>query len=148
MDYPISVPSVGLVGGKFVDEDPLAGTPGSLIPAKWGNAVTEEILKVITSGGLVPDEENNNQLFAAIKNVVVGNGVTPGRLIGVQVFNTVGAFTYTKSAGTNRIRIRVRLWAGAAAETDRRRVQVQGAVPPAAMQKGSSPLRDLLSLEL
>jgi len=38
MDYPKSVPSAGLVNGKFVDENPLTGTAGSLIPAEWGNA--------------------------------------------------------------------------------------------------------------
>ncbi|MGX9570796.1 hypothetical protein [Pseudomonas sp. CFBP 5748] len=66
MDFPKSIPSVGLVDGKFVDEDLVAGTPGSLIPAQWGNAVTEEVLNVITSGGLVPNEDNNAQLLAAI----------------------------------------------------------------------------------
>ncbi|WP_256675388.1 hypothetical protein [Pseudomonas sp. GXM4] len=69
MDYPKSVPSVGLVGGKFVDEDPLAGTPGSLIPAQWGNAVTQEIINVLTAAGLVPDELNNAQLLLAISNL-------------------------------------------------------------------------------
>lgn len=101
MDYPISVPSVGLVGGKFVDEDPLAGTPGSLIPAQWGNAVTEEIIHVITAAGLTPDEMNNTQLLAAIKAVVVGAGVTPGRLIAVRVF--AASATYIPTAGTKLI---------------------------------------------
>lgn len=66
MDFPKSVPSVGLVDGKFVDEDVVAGTPGSLIPAQWGNAATEEILNVIESAGLTPDEDNNAQLLAAV----------------------------------------------------------------------------------
>lgn len=70
MDYPISVPSVGLVGGKFADEDPLAGTPGSLIPAQWGNAVTDEILHVITVAGLTPDEAVNTQLATAISQII------------------------------------------------------------------------------
>lgn len=67
MDYPKSVPSVGLVGGKFVDEDPGAGTPGSLIPSAWGNAVTEEILNAIQAAGFEPDEGNLSQLAAVFK---------------------------------------------------------------------------------
>lgn len=66
MDYPKSVPSVGLVNGRFVDEDPGAGTPGSLIPSAWGNAVTDEILAVISDAGLTPDEENHGQLKEAL----------------------------------------------------------------------------------
>lgn len=66
MDYPKSVPGVGLVDGKFVDEDPVNGTPGSLIPAQWGNDVTEEILNVVREVGGVPAEGTKNQLVAAI----------------------------------------------------------------------------------
>jgi hypothetical protein len=69
MDYPKSVPSAGLVNGKFVDENPLTGTPGSLIPAAWGNGVTQEILNVIKAGDLTPDETKNDQLLAAIQSV-------------------------------------------------------------------------------
>ncbi|MCH5512159.1 phage tail protein [Pseudomonas syringae] len=66
MDYPKSVPGVGLASGKFVDENPATGTPGSLIPAQWGNSVTQEILNVILGAGLVPNEEDVTQLHRAI----------------------------------------------------------------------------------
>lgn len=69
MDYPKSVPSAGLVNGKFVDENPLTGTPGSLIPADWGNSVTQEILNVIKAGDLTPDEKKYDQLLQAIQSV-------------------------------------------------------------------------------
>ncbi|KHA75151.1 phage tail protein [Pseudomonas chlororaphis] len=69
MDYPNSVPSAGLVNGKFVDENPMTGTPGSLIPADWGNGVTQEILNVINAGGLTPDEKKYDQLLQAIQSV-------------------------------------------------------------------------------
>ncbi|QSB41844.1 hypothetical protein JTY93_11120 [Pseudomonas hygromyciniae] len=72
MDFPKSVPSVGLVDGKFIDEDALSGTPGSLIPSAWGNAVTLEILNVLQAAGLVPDEDDNAQLLAAISSLVEG----------------------------------------------------------------------------
>ncbi|WP_371858322.1 hypothetical protein [Pseudomonas sp. FW215-L1] len=66
MDYPKSVPSAGLVNGKFVDENPINGTPGSLIPAAWGNGVTEEIVNVIKAAAIVPDEQDHSQLQQAI----------------------------------------------------------------------------------
>lgn len=66
MDYPKSVPNVGLVDGHFVDENPATGQVGSLIPAVWGDAITREILNVITAGGLVPSESNVTQLLQAI----------------------------------------------------------------------------------
>ncbi|WP_225875047.1 gp53-like domain-containing protein [Pseudomonas bananamidigenes] len=67
MDYPKSVPSVGLVDGKFVDENPLTGTPGSLIPSAWGNSVTDEVLNVIQAAGLAPAEADLTQLLQAIR---------------------------------------------------------------------------------
>ncbi|WP_332762489.1 phage tail protein [Pseudomonas koreensis] len=72
MDYPKSVPSVGLVDGRFVDENPVAGTPGSLIPAVWGNSVTQEILSVIGAAGLAASETDTSQLLEAIQ-LMVGN---------------------------------------------------------------------------
>ncbi|MDU8428181.1 pyocin knob domain-containing protein [Pseudomonas syringae pv. actinidifoliorum] len=69
MDYPKSVPSVGLVSGKFVDENPATGTPGSLIHAQWGNSVTQEILNAMAAGGEQPDETRTDQLAAAITQI-------------------------------------------------------------------------------
>ncbi|MFC6691704.1 hypothetical protein ACFQD2_12650 [Pseudomonas lini] len=69
MDYPKSVPSAGLVNGQFADENPIIGTPGSLIPASWGNAVTQEILNAISEAGLTPTEDQNDQLSRAIRQL-------------------------------------------------------------------------------
>nr|WP_240050485.1 MULTISPECIES: hypothetical protein [Pseudomonas] len=68
MDYPNSVPSAGLVDGKFVDENPITGTPGSLIPASWGNGVTLELFKVIEAAGIKPSEASNDQLLTALRS--------------------------------------------------------------------------------
>jgi hypothetical protein len=70
MDYPKSVPGAGLVNGKFADENPLTGVPGSLIPASWGNGVTQEILEVITSTGATADESDNTQLKTAVNTLI------------------------------------------------------------------------------
>lgn len=68
MDYPRSVPSAGLVDGKFVDENPVTGAPGSLIPASWGNGITQEVVSVIQAAGISPTEGLNNQLLAALRS--------------------------------------------------------------------------------
>lgn len=68
MDYPNSVPSAGLVNGKFVDEDPITGKPGSLIPASWGNGITQELLTVIQTAGLTPSETRTDQVLTALRS--------------------------------------------------------------------------------
>ena len=70
MDYPKSVPNVGLVNGKFVDENTATGQVGSLIPAAWGSAVTDELLAVIQAGGLEPTEGDNDQLLQALQAII------------------------------------------------------------------------------
>lgn len=70
MDYPKSVPNVGLVNGKFVDENTTTGQVGSLIPATWGSAVTDELLAVIRAGELEPAEGDNDQLLQALQAIV------------------------------------------------------------------------------
>ncbi|MEN5094518.1 phage tail protein [Pseudomonas protegens] len=79
MDYPKSVPSVGLVNGKFVDENPVTGQVGSLISSDWGNAVTDELLNVIRAGGKEPAEAEHDQLLAAIK-AIVRDSIPPERI--------------------------------------------------------------------
>lgn len=70
MDFPKSVPNIGLVGGRFVDENTGTGVPGSLIPSVWGNSVTLEILSVYAAAGVIPDELKTNQLAVAIAAIV------------------------------------------------------------------------------
>lgn len=69
MDYPKSVANVGLVDGKFIDENTATGAVGSLIPSVWGNAVTDEILNALIAGDQVPDEAKHDQLAKAIAQI-------------------------------------------------------------------------------
>ena len=70
VDYPKSVPGIGLVNGKFVDENTTSGTPGSLIPSTWGNSLTDELLNVIQAAGLEPSELERDQLLEAIRALI------------------------------------------------------------------------------
>jgi hypothetical protein len=121
MDYPKSIPGVGLVNGGFVDENPLAGSPGSLIPAAWGNSVTQEILNAIRAAGLTPDEARTDQLataigalvdFSKLKNTpttLAGYGITDavGRLLAVRQIEAVGITVYKPNPRAKRIRVRL-----------------------------------------
>ncbi len=71
MDFPKSTPSAGLVNGRFVDEDLVTGSPGSLILASWANQVTDELLAVIKDAGLDPKENDSAQLLQAIKKIAL-----------------------------------------------------------------------------
>lgn len=70
MDFPKSVPGVGLVDGKFVDENTSTGQAGSLIPAKWANDLTLELLNLIRRAGLTPDEERTDQIGQAVAELI------------------------------------------------------------------------------
>lgn len=70
MDFPKSVPGVGLVAGRYVDENQATGQPGTLVTAQAMNALTDEILMVVKDAGGKPDEHDNAQLLAAIKAII------------------------------------------------------------------------------
>ena len=70
MDFPKSVPGIGLVNDRFVDENPSTGQIGSLIPAAWMNSVTLELTNVLRRAGLEPDEASSEQLGQAIDELI------------------------------------------------------------------------------
>lgn len=72
MDFPKSVSGIGLVNGKFVDEDEQTGQQGSLIPAAWGNMVTDEILSVQQAAGIEASEADSAQLSKALDILYLG----------------------------------------------------------------------------
>lgn len=75
MDFPKTVAGVNLLAGEFTDGNPAEGVPASLDPAEWANAVTNEILNVITAAGLTPNETVTNQLLAAIQHLISSGSI-------------------------------------------------------------------------
>ncbi len=82
MDFPKSVPGIGLVNGQFVDEDATTGRVGSLIPASWGNSITQEVIAALVAAGMVADETKSDQLRDAILRLAA-TGVTSIAAAGV-----------------------------------------------------------------
>jgi hypothetical protein len=72
MDYPTSDTEARLSSGKFTDGDVTASpvVPPSKNSAAYQNMVFDELLNVITAGGLTPSDQSVNQLITAINNVI------------------------------------------------------------------------------
>jgi hypothetical protein len=76
VDYPNSVPSAGLVDGKFVDESPIMGASG-IFDASCGSGVTLELFKVFEAAGIKPSEASNDQQLPALRsNKLFGDRAT------------------------------------------------------------------------
>jgi hypothetical protein len=69
MKYPVSVPNVALHAGKFSDGDPTAGIARSMIPSAWANLITDELINIVTSGGLTPSEADATQVLTALRAI-------------------------------------------------------------------------------
>lgn len=91
----------------FRDGDLAGGISPTDFNADWANNIQEEIAGAIEAGGLVLDPADRGQLAKAFR----------GRLIGVQTFEVVGAFTYTPSPGTKSVIVEVQAGGGGAAGT-------------------------------
>ncbi|MGG5151242.1 hypothetical protein [Alcaligenes aquatilis] len=104
MDYPKSLPGIGLVGGKFADANAATGAAGSWISAVWANSVMDELLNVITAAGIDPSEADNGQILKAMRALAMPIYATaPATNVGPLVYvidrqqilhwQTVGSFT-------------------------------------------------------
>lgn len=62
----------GGAGGFFANCNPGEGFPGTTLDAFFLNRVQEEICNVITGAGIALNPANDNQLFLAIQNLILG----------------------------------------------------------------------------
>lgn len=115
MDYPKSIPGVGLAGGRFTDGDPANGILPSLDPAAWANAVTDEILNAIRGAGLEPNETNVDQLAQALAKKAA---IDSPEFFGVPVAPTRPQFNNDTSLATTAfVQRAIGNWRGFAANT-------------------------------
>jgi hypothetical protein len=62
----------GNINGQFSEGNPAIGQQATMMTAKWANDVQEELCTVITEAGIDLDGEAQNQLYAAIVQLVAG----------------------------------------------------------------------------
>lgn len=72
MQYPLTVPGVGLSGGKFTGGNPVGGIAASLDRAEDMNLVYDELIAVVTAAGLTPTEGVTTQVRDAILALING----------------------------------------------------------------------------
>jgi hypothetical protein len=59
-------------GGFFTGGDPTTGQSATIVDADFLNAVQEELINIVTRGGLTPDKTNRTQLLLALSNLFTG----------------------------------------------------------------------------
>ncbi len=107
MKYPTD-PNVLLYQGKFTDGDPGLAIQSSRWPANHANAITDEIMAVITAAGLTPDEGDLTQLAQAIQLFSESRAVSVDHVNGGRIVNPGGAF-YVSSGSSKTGAIKITL---------------------------------------
>lgn len=60
------------VDGKFTEGDPLGGVQATAVTAPWLNDMQEELMSVLTAGGITPVKGTQDQLLKSIRTLSVG----------------------------------------------------------------------------
>ncbi|MFL9907359.1 gp53-like domain-containing protein [Paraburkholderia sp. RL17-337-BIB-A] len=55
--------------GFFTGGNPAGGQPATLVDADWLNMLQQELLNIVTAGGLTPSKTTYNQVLSAIKRI-------------------------------------------------------------------------------
>lgn len=101
MKYPEN-PDVQLYQGKFHDGDPSQGIPASRWPAAHANAITDELIEVITYFGLTPSEGGLTQLRQAIQ-VAIANATPAGSTANKGLLELATQAQMNAKADTSRV---------------------------------------------
>lgn len=94
-------PAAPGTAGFFTDGSPTGGVPATILRSDFMNMLMMELLNVVEAAGLTPSKTANNQILAAINELVlsgIGSSAS-GRLLNIQVFDAAVSSTYTKTAG-------------------------------------------------
>lgn len=80
------------VDNKFTEGDPVGGVQATVVTAPWLNDLQEELMSILTAGGVAPVKGTQNQVLSALTTLIRGQGFS--------AYTTAGAspaFTLTPS---------------------------------------------------
>lgn len=97
--------------GFFTGGDPTTGTSATIVDADWLNSLQEELMNVLSKGGVLPLKTNNTQLLQALSNLFTGaftqitvtqNLLVPpwATQVGIRLVGAGGGGAHCQSNGT------------------------------------------------
>lgn len=74
----LPTPTAAGTAGYFTNGNPSSGVAATILDADWLNMVQQELLNVVSAGGLTPSKTTYTQIRDAIKQLILGGaGVAP-----------------------------------------------------------------------
>lgn len=64
------------VDNKFTDGDPVAAIQATLVTGDWLNDVQEELMSILTAGGVTPVKGTQNQVYLSLAKLIQSQGMT------------------------------------------------------------------------
>lgn len=96
--------------GEFVEGDPTAGRPGSILTSKYMNSLLREIMNVLQAAGMSANPADDSQLKQAILWLLASyaqksnNDATPGRFLTVGNAFGIGAVNHLAQVDLDTVR--------------------------------------------
>lgn len=72
----LPTPEVAGTPGYFTEGNPTTGVAATNVRGSWLNMIQEELMSIVTAGGLTPDKTTYNQVLNAIKAVAIGQFIS------------------------------------------------------------------------
>ncbi|SAK88386.1 hypothetical protein AWB76_06323 [Caballeronia temeraria] len=91
----LPTPEAAGTPGYFTEGNPTAGTPATNVRGSWLNMIQEELMAVVTAGGVTPSKTTYNQVYQALQALFQQKSAFAASLGGVgylKIPSPVGTF--------------------------------------------------------
>lgn len=105
------------VDNRFTDGDPVGGVQATMVTDDWANDVQEELMSILTAGGVAPVKGTQNQVLSALTTLIRGQGFSAYTTAGASpAFTLTPVPAITAYAAGQRFRVKFHA-AGAGSDT-------------------------------